>query len=101
MAHDGQDMTLNKNPILADLLALTASALPAVDALVTLAKGAVFEAQPPCLRLGGAAIGRAGLPPVCAAEPSCGDFVRATTHKAHLLLLSPTSPLFFLISQQL
>jgi len=41
MAHDGQDMTLNKNPILADLLALTASALPAVDALVTLAKGAV------------------------------------------------------------
>ena len=41
MAHDGQDMTLNKNPILADLLALTGSALPAVDALVTLAKGAV------------------------------------------------------------
>jgi (2S)-methylsuccinyl-CoA dehydrogenase len=41
MAHDGQDMTLNKNPILADLLALTASALPAVDALVTLAKNAV------------------------------------------------------------
>ena len=41
MAHYGQDMTLNKNPILSDLLALTAPALPAVDALVALAKGPV------------------------------------------------------------
>ena len=41
MAHDGQDMTLNKNPILADLLALTASALPTVDVLVARAKDTV------------------------------------------------------------
>jgi len=41
MAHDGQDMTLNQNPILADLLTLTASAIPAVDAIVTRAKDAV------------------------------------------------------------
>ena len=41
MPHDGQDMTLKQNPILADLLALTAAALPAVDDVLTLAKAAV------------------------------------------------------------
>jgi len=41
MAHDGQDMTLNKTPILADLLALTAAALPAVDDVLSRAKDAV------------------------------------------------------------
>ena len=41
MAHDGQDMTLNQNPVLADLLALTAAALPAVDDVVQRAKDAV------------------------------------------------------------
>ena len=41
MPHDGQDMTLNQNPVLADLLSLTATALPAVDDVVTRAKAAV------------------------------------------------------------
>lgn len=41
MAHDGQDMTLNKTPVLADLLVLTAAALPAVDDVLSRAKGAV------------------------------------------------------------
>ena len=41
MAHDGQDMTLKQNPILPDLLALTAAALPAVDDVLTRAKDAV------------------------------------------------------------
>jgi len=41
MAHDGQDMTLNKTPILADLLALTSAALPAVEDVLSRAKGAV------------------------------------------------------------
>ena len=41
MPHDGQDMTLNQNPVLADLLALTAAALPAVDDIVTSAKASV------------------------------------------------------------
>ena len=41
MAHDGQDMTLKTNPILADLLALTAASLPAVDDILGRAKDAV------------------------------------------------------------
>ena len=41
MPHDGQDMTLNQNPVLADLLSLTAAALPAVDDIVARAKNAV------------------------------------------------------------
>jgi len=41
MPHDGQDMTLNQNPVLADLLSLTAAALPAVDDLVARAKTSV------------------------------------------------------------
>ncbi|EBA13466.1 acyl-CoA dehydrogenase family protein [Roseobacter sp. CCS2] len=41
MAHDGQDMTLKQNPILADLLATTAAAIPAVEDILTRAKGAV------------------------------------------------------------
>ncbi|MFO8127937.1 acyl-CoA dehydrogenase family protein [Yoonia sp.] len=41
MAHDGQDMTLNQNPVLADLLSLTASAIPAVDDVLNRAKEAV------------------------------------------------------------
>jgi (2S)-methylsuccinyl-CoA dehydrogenase len=41
MPHDGQDMTLNPNPILADLLALTKASLPAVDDVLTRAKAAV------------------------------------------------------------
>ena len=41
MPHDGQDMTLKTNPILADLLALTAASLPAVDDILGRAKDAV------------------------------------------------------------
>ncbi|PJI92927.1 (2S)-methylsuccinyl-CoA dehydrogenase [Yoonia maricola] len=41
MAHDGQDMTLKQNPVLADLVALTAAALPAVDDVLARAKDAV------------------------------------------------------------
>jgi (2S)-methylsuccinyl-CoA dehydrogenase len=41
MPHDGQDMTLNQNPVLADLLSLTAAALPAVDDIVVRAKTSV------------------------------------------------------------
>ncbi len=41
MPHDGQDMTLNQNPVLADLLALTAAALPAVNDIVAKAKDSV------------------------------------------------------------
>lgn len=41
MAHDGQDMTLNQTPVLADLLALTAAALPAVDDVLACAKDVV------------------------------------------------------------
>ena len=41
MPHDGQDMTLNQNPVLADLLSLTAAALPAVDDIVARAKNSV------------------------------------------------------------
>ena len=41
MPHDGQDMTLNQNPVLADLLSLTAAALPAVDDIVARAKSSV------------------------------------------------------------
>ena len=41
MPHDGQDMTLNQNPVLADLLALTAATLPAVDDILARAKDAV------------------------------------------------------------
>ncbi|MFA8442213.1 acyl-CoA dehydrogenase family protein [Yoonia sp.] len=44
MAHDGQDMTLKQNPILADLLALTAETLPAVDGVLNRAKDAVRAA---------------------------------------------------------
>ncbi len=43
MPHDGQDMTLNQNPVLADLLSLTAAALPAVDDVVARAKTSVRE----------------------------------------------------------
>ncbi|MFT6073272.1 MAG: (2S)-methylsuccinyl-CoA dehydrogenase [Yoonia sp.] len=41
MPHDGQDMTLNKKPVLADLLSLTAAALPAVDDIVARATNSV------------------------------------------------------------
>ena len=41
MAHDGQDMTMKQNPVLADLLALTAAALPAVEDVLGRAKEAV------------------------------------------------------------
>ncbi len=41
MPHDGQDMTLKQNPILSDLLSLTASALPAVENVLIRAKDAV------------------------------------------------------------
>ncbi len=41
MAHDGQDMTLNKTPVLADLLELTSAALPAVADVVARAKSSV------------------------------------------------------------
>jgi (2S)-methylsuccinyl-CoA dehydrogenase len=41
MPHDGQDMTLNQTPVLADLLALTRAALPAVDDIVVKAKASV------------------------------------------------------------
>ncbi len=44
MAHDGQDMTLKQNPILVDLLALTAETLPAVDGVLNRAKDAVRAA---------------------------------------------------------
>ncbi len=41
MAHDGQDMTLKQNPVLADLLSLTAATIPAVEDIVAHAKDAV------------------------------------------------------------
>lgn len=41
MAHDGHDSTLQQNPILADLLELTAGALPAVHDVLAAAKSAV------------------------------------------------------------
>ncbi|MEL7178680.1 MAG: acyl-CoA dehydrogenase family protein [Pseudomonadota bacterium] len=41
MAHDGQDMTLKQNPVLADLLALSAAAIPAVEDVLDRAKNAV------------------------------------------------------------
>ncbi|MGJ8587206.1 MAG: acyl-CoA dehydrogenase family protein [Yoonia sp.] len=41
MPHDGQDMTLNQSPILADLTVLTAAALPAVEDILGRAKDAV------------------------------------------------------------
>ncbi len=41
MPHDGQDMTLNQSPILADLTVLTAAALPAVEDVLGRAKDAV------------------------------------------------------------
>ena len=61
---------------------------------------AVFVAQPPYLRLGGAAVDRAGLSAVSAAEPSVFDFVGTPTNRAHLLLLLTSSPPLFLIPQQ-
>lgn len=60
----------------------------------------VFSAQPPCARLGGAAVDRAGFAAMCLAElPFASGFVRAATHDAHLPLPSPH--LLFLVSQQL
>ncbi|MEM9786100.1 MAG: acyl-CoA dehydrogenase family protein [Pseudomonadota bacterium] len=41
MPHDGQDMTLKTNPLLADLLVLTKASLPAVDGILGRAKDAV------------------------------------------------------------
>ena len=41
MPHDGQDMTLNQTPVVADLLALSAASLPAVDDIVARAKASV------------------------------------------------------------
>lgn len=41
MPHDGQDMTLKMDPILADLLQLTGASLPAVDDVLARAKSAV------------------------------------------------------------
>ena len=43
MPHDGQDMTMKKNPVLAVLLALASAALPAVDDIVSRAKTAVRD----------------------------------------------------------
>ena len=65
-----------------------------------LAFRAVFVAQPTCARLGGAAVDRAGFVAMFSAEPSALGFVGATTHRAQLLL-PPSSPLLFLIPQQL
>ena len=67
----------------------------------TLAFCAVFAAQPECVRLGGAAVDRAGLAAMCTAEPLRTDFVRAATHRTHLLFLPSSSPLLFFIPQQL
>ena len=66
----------------------------------TLAFCAVFAAQPPCVRLGGAAVDRARLPAVMCTEPSIFHFVGATTNRTHFSL-PPPSPLLFLIPQQL
>ncbi|MEL6838415.1 MAG: acyl-CoA dehydrogenase family protein [Pseudomonadota bacterium] len=41
MPHDGQDMTLKTNPLLADLLVLTKASLPAVEGILGRAKDAV------------------------------------------------------------
>ncbi len=41
MAHDGQDMTMKQTPVLTDLLALTAAAMPAVEDVLGRAKDAV------------------------------------------------------------
>ncbi|WP_322894945.1 MULTISPECIES: acyl-CoA dehydrogenase family protein [unclassified Yoonia] len=41
MPHDGQDIHMTQSPVLADLLALTGTAVPAVDQILTLAKDAV------------------------------------------------------------
>ncbi|WP_342069970.1 acyl-CoA dehydrogenase family protein [Yoonia algicola] len=41
MAHDGQDMTMKQTPVLTDLLALTAAAMPAVEDVLDRAKDAV------------------------------------------------------------
>ena len=41
MAHDGQDMTLKQNPVLTDLLALTAAAIAPVEDVLARAKAAV------------------------------------------------------------
>ncbi|MEO1640769.1 MAG: acyl-CoA dehydrogenase family protein, partial [Pseudomonadota bacterium] len=43
MAHDGQDMMLKQNPVLADLLVLTGEALPAVDDVLARAKAALRD----------------------------------------------------------
>ena len=68
----------------------------------TLAPRAVFVAQPACLRLGGAAVDRAGFAAMFHTEraPFQGGDARAAIRHAHLLLL-PRSPLLFLICQQL
>ena len=67
----------------------------------TLASCAVFVAQPPCVRLGGAAIDRARFAAVLLAELSfvCPD-ARAAIRYAQFPLPLP-SPLLFLIPQQL
>jgi len=44
MPHDGQDMPLTTGPVLADLLELTAAALPAVDDIVSRAKAKIRTA---------------------------------------------------------
>ena len=41
MAHDGQDMTLKQNPVLADLLSLTSAAIAPVEDVLARAKSAV------------------------------------------------------------
>ena len=45
MPHDGQDMMLKTNPVLADLLSFTAASLPAVDTVLTRAKDTVRSAN--------------------------------------------------------
>ena len=56
MAHDGQDMTMQKAPLLADLTRLTGDALPAVDEIVALATDRVRALCTVDGRVSGAAI---------------------------------------------
>ncbi len=53
MAHDGQDMTLKQNPVLADLLALSAAAIPAVEDVLDRAKSAVRAVVTDGMRISG------------------------------------------------
>jgi len=56
MAHDGQDMTLNQSPVLANLLTLSSEALPAVTDILDRAKSAVRDMVTADGRISGALI---------------------------------------------